>query len=174
MGRRIRPLISSTSDKGPPPAAGSDLAELGERLKRFRAEVEPPVARRFDQPTSGLGTAFAVAAHMVAGLGVGAGLGYLLDRWLDTSPWLLVVFFFLGAGAGILNTYRMATGMGMAVGYRPAEQNRPAAPADAGSGGHRTRADAGASDRVADANDADEDGGDEVEQRGGERGGQST
>ena len=63
--------------------------------------------------------AFTIATHLVAGLGVGAFLGYWLDRWLGTSPWLLIVLFFLGAGAGMMNVYRMVTGMDMAAGYRP-------------------------------------------------------
>lgn len=100
------------------------LAELGDRLKRLKTEVEPPVLKRNDAPATGLGMAFAVAAHMVAGLGVGGGIGYLLDRWLDTSPWMLVLFFFLGAAAGILNTYRVASGMGMAAGYHPAPEQK--------------------------------------------------
>ena len=41
----------------------------------------------------------------------------LLDRWLGTTPFLLIVFFFLGAAAGMLNVYRTATRQGMAVGY---------------------------------------------------------
>ncbi|HSK29477.1 MAG TPA: AtpZ/AtpI family protein, partial [Candidatus Limnocylindria bacterium] len=66
--------------------------------------------------------AFGVAAHMVAGLGVGAGIGYFLDGWLGTSPWMLGLFFFVGAGAGVLNTYRMATGLDMAMGYAAARE----------------------------------------------------
>jgi len=34
---------------------------------------------------------------------VGVGIGYLLDTWLDTKPWFLVGFFFVGAAAGVLN-----------------------------------------------------------------------
>ena len=55
---------------------------------------------------------------MVAGIALGAGIGLGLDWWLDTRPWFMIVFFFLGAGAGMLNVYRTVTGMGHAVGYR--------------------------------------------------------
>jgi len=61
---------------------------------------------------------------MVAGVGVGAFVGYWLDRWLGTSPWLLIVFFFLGSAAGMLNVYRVVTGIDMAMGYRPATGDR--------------------------------------------------
>lgn len=56
-----------------------------------------------------MGLAFRIGIEMVAAVAVGAGMGWLLDRWLGTKPWLMVVFFFLGAAAGLLNVYR-ATG----------------------------------------------------------------
>ncbi len=96
------------------------LRGLEARLKRLRDETRPRDARAdANQPVSGIGMAFAVSSHLVAGLGVGALIGYWLDRWLGTSPWLLIAFFFLGAAAGMLNVYRTVTGMGLAVGYRP-------------------------------------------------------
>ncbi len=67
---------------------------------------------------SGLGFAFRIGIELVAGIAVGAGIGLGLDWWLDTKPWFMIVFFFLGAGAGMLNVYRTVTGMGHAVGYR--------------------------------------------------------
>jgi ATP synthase protein I len=97
------------------------LEDLAERIQRLKAETQPAAVPGPGESMSGLGMAFAVAAHMVAGLGVGAAIGYFLDAWLGTSPWMLGLFFFLGAGAGVLNTYRMATGMGMAMGYAAAE-----------------------------------------------------
>jgi ATP synthase protein I len=37
---------------------------------------------------------------------VGTGIGYLLDRWLGTEPWLLVLFFILGTVAGFREMFR--------------------------------------------------------------------
>ena len=96
------------------------LEDLAERIQRLKAETTPVAAPVRGESMNGLGMAFGVAAHMVAGLGVGAAIGYFLDIWLGSSPWMLGLFFFLGAGAGVLHTYRMATGMDMAMGYRPA------------------------------------------------------
>jgi ATP synthase protein I len=56
----------------------------------------------------GLSIAARVGVEMVAATVVGAGLGYGLDRWLGTAPWLLIVGVFLGATAGILAIFRMA------------------------------------------------------------------
>ena len=38
---------------------------------------------------------------------VGIGIGYWLDRWLGTWPWLFLVFFVMGSVAGVLNVYRL-------------------------------------------------------------------
>lgn len=67
---------------------------------------------------SGFGQAFRIAAELVSGLIVGLGIGWGLDAWLGTKPWLLILFFLLGAAAGILNVYRATKGYGLAVGYK--------------------------------------------------------
>jgi ATP synthase protein I len=89
---------------------------LDARLRRARErEAGPPEA---SQPRfSGIGIAFRVGVELVAGIAVGAGIGLLADHWLGTSPWGLVVFCILGWGAGVLNVYRVMTGMGSAIGY---------------------------------------------------------
>lgn len=104
--------------KDPPP---SPLRDLDQRLKQLRDQVDPVVPKTAaGEPTTGLGVAFTATTYLVTGIAVGAGLGWMLDAWLGTSPGLFVVFFFLGAASGILNVYRMSKGMGMALGYRPA------------------------------------------------------
>jgi len=64
-----------------------------------------------------MGIGFRIGVDLAAALAVGLGIGYLLDAWLGTKPWLLVLFFFLGAGAGVLNVYRAVQGMGYQVGF---------------------------------------------------------
>ncbi len=66
---------------------------------------------------SGLGFAFRIGTELVAGVVLGVAIGLGLDFWLDTRPWFMILFFFLGAGAGMLNVYRTVTGIGHAVGY---------------------------------------------------------
>jgi ATP synthase protein I len=55
----------------------------------------------------GLALASRVGLELVAATVIGAGLGYTLDRWLGTRPWLLVVGVVLGAAAGFLSIYRL-------------------------------------------------------------------
>lgn len=52
-----------------------------------------------------LSKAGVIGLHMVSGLAVGGVMGYFLDKWLGTSPWLMIVFFILGIGAGFRNVY---------------------------------------------------------------------
>jgi ATP synthase protein I len=99
----------------PPP-----LAELDARLQAQRGQADqgetPGVAGKASM--TGFGVAFRIGAELVSALVVGVGLGYMLDRWLGTKPWLMVVFFFLGSAAGVLNVWRAASGQGGQVGFR--------------------------------------------------------
>lgn len=52
-----------------------------------------------------MATAGTIGLHMVSGPLVGFAIGYGLDYWLDTSPWLKLVFLLVGIGAGFLNVY---------------------------------------------------------------------
>ena len=58
-----------------------------------------------------------VATELLSGLVIGAAVGWTIDRWLNTSPWFLIVFFLLGGAAGILNLWRIVTGKGLKIGY---------------------------------------------------------
>ncbi len=80
------------------------------------------------QPKSGmqgLGFALRVGTELVAATGIGVAIGYGLDRWLGTGPWLLIFFLFLGGAAGVTNVYRLASGMDQGVGWRRPGDNTP-------------------------------------------------
>jgi len=95
------------------------LEELNARLREARKEADAVAgrSRRGAGAQSGLALAMRIGIELVAALIVGGGIGLLLDRWLNTTPWLMLVFFFLGAAAGFMNIYRVMTGQGQSVGY---------------------------------------------------------
>ncbi len=74
---------------------------------------------------SGLGMAMKIGVELVSALIVGVGIGWALDRWLGTGPWLMIVFFFLGSGAGILNVYRATARMGLEDGSGTEQERTP-------------------------------------------------
>src|SRR5215469_17324185 len=99
------------------------LRDLEERLERARraqqrdpgrspSESGPSVSR------TALGLAFRIGLELVVAVVVGTTIGWAFDAWLGTRPWLTIVFFFLGVGAGMVNVWRAVMGMGMAMGYR--------------------------------------------------------
>ena len=82
--------------------------------------MEPPQAtRRDEKPAAAMGIGLRIGIEVVAALIFGVGVGYGLDRWLGTAPWLLIVFFLLGSASGVLNVYRTVRGYGYAVGFGP-------------------------------------------------------
>ena len=63
------------------------------------------------QNSSSIGAAFKLSTELVAAVAVGTIIGFILDSWFDTKPWLIIIFFFLGAVAGMLNVIRTAKRM---------------------------------------------------------------
>lgn len=79
-----------------------------ERLRQARAREgleKPP--KGGPAPHNPWGYGLRAGVEVVSALVVGIGLGFLLDRWLGTWPWLFLVFFVLGSLAGVLNVYRL-------------------------------------------------------------------
>ena len=61
--------------------------------------------------SSNIGAAFKLSTEMVAAVIVGTIIGFILDNWFGTKPWLILIFFFVGVIAGILNVVRSAKNM---------------------------------------------------------------
>ena len=79
-----------------------DIKDLSKKLEKFIPKDKKEVAKN----TSSLGIAMRLSSELVAAVFVASVIGYYLDKWLETKPFLLIVFFFLGAITGILNVVR--------------------------------------------------------------------
>ena len=81
------------------------------RLKIAKSKVEKQVLKDVEKKGSFMGSAFKLGTELVAAVAVGTIIGFILDNWFGTKPWLIIIFFFLGAVAGILNVIRAASRM---------------------------------------------------------------
>lgn|GEM_PF-198168 len=86
-----------------------DLNDLGDRVReaqRRRRGTKARTASGRSVDGAQLAAGLRIASEMLAALAVGVMLGLALDHVFETSPWLLIVFFFLGCGAAMMNVYR--------------------------------------------------------------------
>ena len=63
-----------------------------------------------NQPSS-IGTALKLSTELVSAVVVGTIIGFILDKTFGTKPWLILIFFFIGVIAGIINVFRSAKNM---------------------------------------------------------------
>jgi ATP synthase protein I len=92
----------------------AEEAALSARLQRLGTELRqgdaarPSAVESAPTTASGFARGFRLSTELVSAVLFGAGLGWLLDRWLGISPWGLIVFLLLGFAAGVLNVVRAA------------------------------------------------------------------
>jgi len=101
-----------TGNRNEPPddeaALATRLQGLGKRLAQANRPSENGSGPRQAADPSAIARGFRLSTELVAGVLVGAAIGWLLDRWLGISPWGLIVFLLLGFAAGVLNVMRAA------------------------------------------------------------------
>ena len=81
------------------------------RLKIAKSKIKKKLENDIENRGSFMGNAFKLGTELVAAVAVGTIIGFILDSWFDTKPWLIIIFFFLGAAAGMLNVIRAANKM---------------------------------------------------------------
>ena len=84
---------------------------LSTRLKIAKKKADKKFLSNNKKDASSLGTALKLSTEMVAAVLVGSIIGFILDNWFDSKPWLTIIFFFVGAASGILNVIRSAKQM---------------------------------------------------------------
>ena len=81
------------------------------RLKIAKSKIKKHVISDKEKRGSFMGSAFKLGTELVSAVGVGTIIGFILDSWFGTKPWLIIIFFVLGAAAGMLNVIRTANRM---------------------------------------------------------------
>ncbi|WP_306140951.1 AtpZ/AtpI family protein [Roseibium sp. MMSF_3412] len=82
-------------------------AQLNRKLEDQRA-VEEKAAKKSESNSAGYAQAMKLSSEFIAGVLVGAGIGWVADQWLGTAPFGLIIFLLLGFAAGVLNVLRSA------------------------------------------------------------------
>ena len=80
------------------------------RLKIAKSRIEKDLNNDKEKRGLFMGSAFKLGTELVAAVAVGT-YWVILDTLFDTKPWLIIIFFFLGAAAGMLNVIRAANKM---------------------------------------------------------------
>ena len=84
----------------------------------FKTRLEIAKSRIFKRnlykdknPPSSIGSAFKLSTELVSAVVVGTIIGFILDKTFGTKPWLILIFFFVGVIAGIINVIKSAKNM---------------------------------------------------------------
>jgi ATP synthase protein I len=88
-----------------------NLKEISTRLEIAKKKIKINLEKKEGSNAASLGTALKISTELVAAVIVGTTIGFLLDNWLGTKPLLIIIFFFMGVTAGILNVFRSAKKM---------------------------------------------------------------
>jgi ATP synthase protein I len=81
------------------------------RLEIAKSKISKKNLYSDKNPPSSIGTAFKLSTELVSAVVVGTIIGFILDKTFGTKPWLILIFFFVGVIAGIMNVVRSAKKM---------------------------------------------------------------
>ena len=85
--------------------------EISTRLEIAKKNIKKKQIKNTGSNAASFGKAMKISTELVAAVVVGATIGFILDTWFDTRPLLIIIFFFIGVAAGILNVIRSAKSM---------------------------------------------------------------
>ena len=81
------------------------------RIKKEKKKFEEKTSSESNKKGAFMGNAFKLGTELIAAVAVGTIIGFILDTWFDTKPWLMIIFFFIGSAAGMLNVIKVAKEM---------------------------------------------------------------
>ena len=81
------------------------------RLQIAKNKISKRNLSKKSQNSSSIGAAFKLSTELVSAVAVGTIIGFILDNWFGTKPWLILIFFFVGVAAGIMNIVKSAKKM---------------------------------------------------------------
>ena len=81
------------------------------RLKIAKKRAKMKKSSNNEQSGSSMGVAFKMSTELVSAVVVGTIIGFILDNWFGTKPWLILIFFFVGVITGIMNVIKSAKKM---------------------------------------------------------------
>ena len=84
---------------------------LKNRLEIAKSKIYEKTLYKDKEPPSSIGAAFKLSTELVASVAIGTIIGFILDNTFGSTPWLIIIFFFLGVIAGIVNVFRSAKNM---------------------------------------------------------------
>ena len=108
MADDIRANSDRDPSSGDEAALSARLQSLGKRLGDHHPGSDRDPGVRSTADPSAIARGFRLSTELVAGVVVGAAIGWGLDRLLGISPWGMIVFLLLGFAAGVVNVMRAA------------------------------------------------------------------
>ena len=84
---------------------------LKTRLEIAKNKLSKKNLYKNEEAPSSIGTAFKLSTELVSAVAVGTIIGFILDKTFGTKPWLILIFFFVGVIAGIVNVFKSAKNM---------------------------------------------------------------
>ncbi len=102
--------MGNTPDKSDNNSTPADtrLDDLGARINAKRQATSRADKQQKTSGSAGVAQAMRLSSEFIAGVCVGAGVGWMIDKFFGTSPWGLIILLLLGFGAGVLNALRSA------------------------------------------------------------------
>jgi ATP synthase protein I len=108
-------MAEDETDEVPKLPPDARLESLDERLDRMQQAEAKRTKPRL--PDASYRTGQLVLSHLIGAPAGGFIIGFVLDKWLGTKPWLMLLMLFLGFAVGVWNVMRIAS-------------NKPAIPPD--------------------------------------------